>query len=80
MGEENGCRPCPGGGRLWPVPALAKWPRRELPGGRGHGPHVDCVELWALGLGGVVVQGAAGVSRGQAHVSLAMIQVTIRSP
>ena len=80
MGEENGCRPCPGGGRLWPVPALAKWPHRELPGGRGHGPHVDGVELWARGLGGVEVQGAAGVSRGQAHVSLAMIQVPIRSP
>lgn len=68
------------GGRRRPVPAPAKWPCRELPGGRGHGPHVDCVELWARGLGGVVVQGAAGVSRGQDHVSLAMIQVTVRSP
>lgn len=68
------------GGRRRPVPALAMWPHQELPGGRGRGPYVGCAELRARGLGGVVVRGAAGVSWGQDHASLAMIQVTVRSP
>lgn len=82
MGEENGCRPCPGGGSEAGGGQSRPWPSGPAESCRGVGAtghtwtvlssgRVGWVGWWCKVLRG---------SRGLAHVSLAMIQVTVRSP